>query len=234
MVIKENNFINFLEEMMKKDLIFTDGSTLALGNIYCIAKNYSKHAAEMQSTVPKSPSVFIKPSTAYIKNNENIVIPDISQMVHHEVELVVVIGKDCINVTKDDAENYIAGYAVGIDVTLRDIQNKAKESGSPWAICKGFATSAPISDVIPINTLSEKIPFFDLSFSVNGVTKQQGNTKDMERSVGVLIEYLSKIFHLHQGDCIFTGTPEGVGQIVKGDTLTAELVGYAKLKVNVE
>jgi 5-carboxymethyl-2-hydroxymuconate isomerase len=163
-----------------------------------------------------------------------IKIPDFSNLCHHELELVVVIGKHCSNIDKSEAYKFIAGYAVGIDVTLRDIQNSAKQKGQPWAVAKGFVTSAPISQVISSEKFDGNVPDFELRLLVNGEQKQYGNTKDMERSVPELIEYLSKVFTLNPGDCIFTGTPEGVGQIKKGDKLVAELVGYTKIELNVE
>ncbi len=219
---------------MKRTLVFTDGKELPVGMMFCVGSNYSKHAREMGGTIPAEPVIFLKPSKAYLQNGESIKLPDFSELVHHEVELVVVIGKDCDNITADEARDYIEGYAVGIDVTLRDIQNQAKKEGKPWAVSKGFVTSAPISVVIPSSLFHEKEPCFDLSLKVNGEVRQQVHTSEMERTVGKLLEYLSKVFTLQAGDVIFTGTPEGVGQIKKGDTIEAELVGYANLKVFVE
>lgn len=111
----------------------------------------------------------------------------------------------------------MAGFAVGIDVTLRDLQNQCKTNGKPWAVAKGFRTSAPISKITPLNQIPTNMKYFDLELQINGQIKQSGNTKDMERSVEELISYLSKVFSLKAGDLIFTGTPEGVGKINKGD-----------------
>jgi len=219
---------------MNKELKFIGGDKLPINNIFCIGKNYSKHIAEMGGDKPKDPLVFLKPNSAYIQNGDCVVLPKISNMVHYEVELVVVIGSRCSKISKDQASEYIAGYAVGIDVTLRDIQKQAKENGHPWAVAKGFYTSAPISDVIPAEDFGNKIPFFDIMIKVNDEIRQQASTKEMERPVEVLIEYLSDIFTLNPGDCIFTGTPEGVGPLIKGDKVHAELINYVKLDVNVE
>jgi 2-keto-4-pentenoate hydratase/2-oxohepta-3-ene-1,7-dioic acid hydratase in catechol pathway len=219
---------------MIKNLIFTNGKELRPGVMYGIGQNYAKHAKEMNSTVPAEPVIFIKPPSSYIPGGDRIKAPKMSNNVHHEVELVVVIGKECVNVSKEDAYKYIAGYAVGIDVTMRDLQNKAKTEGKPWAVCKGFATSAPISRIIPIEEISSDNPDFDIELLVNGEMRQAVNTSEMERSVGVLIEYLSEIFGLYPGDCIFTGTPEGVAKIQSGDKLFAELKGFTTLEVEVE
>jgi 2-keto-4-pentenoate hydratase/2-oxohepta-3-ene-1,7-dioic acid hydratase in catechol pathway len=219
---------------MDKHFIFTDGTKLEIGTMYCIGQNYEKHAKEMGGEVPKDPVVFIKPPASYIPDGSSVILPDFSNNVHHEVELVVVIGKDCRNVSQSEARTCIAGYAVGIDVTLRDIQKSAKESGKPWAVAKGFVTSAPISQVIPARDFGDVIPYFDLKLQVNGELRQNGNTKDMARPVAMLIEYLSKVFTLREGDCIFTGTPEGVGKIISGDNISAELSGKVFLDISVE
>lgn len=219
---------------MNKELIFTDGKTMQAGVMYCIGKNYSLHIKEMGGEAPKDPVVFLKPPAAYLPDGGTIELPDISDNVHHEVELVVIIGKDARNISKEKAKDYIAGYAVGIDVTLRDIQKNAKDKGLPWAVAKGFYTSAPISKIVPAGEIKGSDPVFDLNLELNGEIKQSGSTGDMERPVSALIAYLSNIFSLRKGDIIFTGTPHGVGQIKKGDKLTAKLSDIVDLKVNAE
>jgi len=213
---------------------FTDGRKMKVGTMFCVGQNYSKHAQEMGSEVPKDPIIFLKPPIAYIPDGGKVILPAISNLPHHEVELVVVIGKDCDDVSIDDAVKYIAGYAVGLDITLRDIQNKAKKDGHPWAVAKGFRTSAPISRIVPASQFADEIPFFVLELKVNDDMKQFTNTREMERNVAVLISYLSGIFGLREGDCIFTGTPEGVGEIKHGDRLHAELKGYITLDVSIK
>jgi 2-keto-4-pentenoate hydratase/2-oxohepta-3-ene-1,7-dioic acid hydratase in catechol pathway len=209
--------------MSYKKLKFIDGSELETGTMYCIGQNYAKHAAEMGSKVSADPTIFIKPPAALILNDEEIILPDISKNVHHELELVVVIGDDCDSISPDNAINVIAGYAVGIDVTLRDVQELSKISGKPWSVSKGFKTSAPISEIIPQSEFNDKIPEFEMNLFVNGELRQHGFSKDMEKKIPELIAYISKIFTLRKGDLIFTGTPEGVGQIISGDRITAEL-----------
>jgi len=219
---------------MIKTLKFTNGTELQTGTLYCVASNYSKHAMEMGGEIPHAPAIFIKPPAAYIESRDKIRLPDMSKIVHHEVELVVVIGKECISISKEDADDYIAGYGIGIDVTMRDVQAEAKKEGKPWAVAKGFVTSAPISKIIPKSQINGNNPDFYLELKINGEIRQKGSTADMERKPDVLIEFLSKVFTLQPGDCIFTGTPEGVGQITSGDKLLADLGGLACLEVTVE
>ena len=220
--------------MMYEKLKFKNGWEMETGTMYGIGKNYAKHAREMGGEVPKDPVVFLKPPAAYVSTGSEIKLPDFSENVHHEVELVVIIGKDCMDVNADEAFDYIAGYGVGIDFTLRDLQAKAKQAGLPWTVAKGFYQSAPISEIVPAEEIKEKAPVFDLELKVNGEIRQSGSTKDMERPVDILIEYLSHVFTLRKGDVIFTGTPEGVGQIKSGDKIEAELKGFAELKINVK
>jgi 2-keto-4-pentenoate hydratase/2-oxohepta-3-ene-1,7-dioic acid hydratase in catechol pathway len=218
---------------MTSQFNFTDGSTLPVGTMYCIGKNYAAHVREMGGDAPPDPLVFIKPSTSFVASGGLVRPPElngkpISANMHHEVELVVVIGEDCAGIEPSDAKRVIAGYAVGLDMTLRDVQTAAKERGEPWAVAKGFATSAPISVVIPAARVAADlpdVPVFDVQLHVNDELRQFGSTSAMERSVAVLISYLSHIFTLRRGDCVFTGTPEGVSRVVSGDMLRAELNG---------
>ena len=219
---------------MKKYLNIADGGNIEIGTIFCIGKNYAAHAAEMNSVVPTDPIIFIKPANAYIPDGGEICIPDISKSVHYETELVVVIGKDWDGEDDSNPIDCVEGYAIGIDLTLRDIQQKAKDKGHPWAVAKGFKTSAPISTVVPKSKIENGVKFFDLSLEINGETRQAGNTGAMERDVQTLIKYIAKVFGLNRGDLIFTGTPEGVGEIHSGDKLHAELKGYVSLDVKVK
>ncbi len=216
---------------MKRYLNFTNGEQLELENIFAVASNYSKHADEMKTSVPEKPVIFLKPTSAYVPSGSRLFLPEISNEIHHEVELVVVIGKDGKDIRPDEAADYIAGYAVGIDLTLRDLQSEAKKKGQPWGIAKGFFGSAPISDVIPSVIFQGKIPEFDLILKVNGIVRQSSNTRNMVHSVAELVSFISQIFSVNCGDCIFTGTPEGVGKVERGDSLEAELLGFTKLIV---
>lgn len=219
---------------MDFEFTFTDGRKLPVRTIYCIGKNYSKHAKEMGGDVPTEPIIFIKPASAYVSDKGTILLPNFSKLIHHELELVVVIGKESYGISPEDADSIIAGFGVGIDVTLRDIQNKAKNNGEPWAVAKGFQTSAPISNIVPYELIKENPKFFDIELYLNGVLKQKVNTSEMERTYSDLIAYLSDVFSLQPGDCIFTGTPEGVGQINSGDELIAILKNYVSINVRAE
>jgi 2-keto-4-pentenoate hydratase/2-oxohepta-3-ene-1,7-dioic acid hydratase in catechol pathway len=199
----------------------TDGRKFLIGTMYCIGKNYAAHAREMGGEVPASPMVFLKPPAAYLPSGSSLPLPSFSHNVHHEVELVILIGKDCADITEEQVPGVIAGYAVGLDMTLRDIQAQAKQKGEPWAIAKGFRGAAPISDFIPSDGTT--IADFDVYLTVNGAVRQQGATTYMERSVAELVAYLSSVFTLRAGDIVLTGTPEGVSAIQSGDMLHAEL-----------
>lgn len=200
---------------------FTNGASLPVGTMYCIGRNYAAHAREMGAEIVADPIVFIKPPAAYRESNVDVALPSFSNDVHHEIELVVVIGHDTDGCSAEDAWKYIAGVTVGIDLTARDIQSAAKKNGHPWAVAKSWAGSAPCGTVIPTADCGRGP--WDLSLEVNGVARQHGNTRNMERTVEELVSYLSSVFTLRAGDCIFTGTPEGVGPVAAGDHAVANL-----------
>ena len=204
-----------------------------VNNIFCVGKNYELHAKEMGGSKPIEPVIFLKPNSAIINNNSKITLPTISKNIHHEVELVLLIGKNGKNIPKENALEYISGYAVGLDLTMRDIQTEAKNSGNPWAIAKGFDYSAPISDFID-SSLIKNPNNLSVNLKVNGTIRQTGNIPDMIFSVEEIISYLSNIFTLNCGDLIYTGTPEGVAQIKSGDKLNAELVDFTNLEITIE
>jgi 2-keto-4-pentenoate hydratase/2-oxohepta-3-ene-1,7-dioic acid hydratase in catechol pathway len=202
-----------------------DGEPFQLGTMYCIGRNYAAHAREMGAPRPPAPLVFLKPPTALLPEDQPITRPSWSALLHHEIELVVLIGSDCINLGPNDAGSAIAGYGVGIDLTLRDIQDGAKQRGEPWAVAKGFRGSAPLSPFVrPDHPALRSGEPFTLHLTVNGKTRQYGTTDQMERSVSELIAYLSSVFHLTRGDLVFTGTPAGVGALIPGDLVVAELL----------
>lgn len=207
---------------------------ITVGTIYCIGRNYAKHAAELGNTVPEQPMVFLKPASSIIDDGQAIRLPSQSRDVHHEVELVVAIGKQGKNIRKEEALGYIAGYGIGIDVTARDIQQQAKDRGHPWSVAKGFDTFAPISRFVPVTSATD-FSDMELSLTVNGTQRQHGFTSHMIFPVEELVSYLSTIFTLFPGDLIFTGTPEGVSQIKKGNEVEAVLgKREVVLKVSVE
>ncbi len=213
---------------MKTIEFSNSAATLPIGKIFCLGRNYAEHAKEMKSDVPSTPIVFLKPSSAIIHNGEPIIRPSISKSLHHEAEVVVVIGKGGKNIPASEAGKHIAGYAIGLDMTLRDVQNDAKSKGLPWTVCKGFDTSAPISSVIPATRVADPA-MLEFRCLVNGKQRQHGCASDMIFSPEEIIEYLSSLFTLEAGDLIFTGTPEGVGEVNPGDRVEAELIGFTKI-----
>lgn len=210
---------------------FSDGTTLPVGTMYCIGRNYAAHAREMGAEVVADPIVFIKPPAAYRADKSEIQLPAFSSDVHHEVELVIVIGNATERCAPDEAWNYIAGLTVGIDFTARDIQTAAKKNGHPWAVAKSWAGSAPCGTVVPVRDCG-KGPW-GLSLAVDGELRQQGTTSDMERSVEELVAYVASVFTLQPGDCIFTGTPEGVGPVQPGQHVVANLDSLVSLTIDI-
>jgi 2-keto-4-pentenoate hydratase/2-oxohepta-3-ene-1,7-dioic acid hydratase in catechol pathway len=208
------------------------GEILPVGKILCLGRNYADHAREMKADVPKSPVVFLKPSTALLHTGEKIAIPLLSHEMHYEAELVVVIGRDGKNIPLEHAIEYVYGYAVGLDMTLRDLQAEAKQKGLPWSVAKGFDTSAPVSAVVSKDRIVDPHKL-QLTLQVNGTTRQHASTGDMIFRIEAIIVYLSKVFTLERGDLIFTGTPDGVGEAKPGDNLIADLESVGTLTVSV-
>lgn len=214
---------------MKITTLLPVNKKIQINNIFCVGKNYADHAKEMGGDVPKEPIIFLKPTSAVIEDGQNIVIPKMSNNIHHEVELTVLIGKQGKNIPQSDALNYVAGYGLGLDMTMRDKQSEAKKGGNPWTISKGFDGSAPLSPFIEASKISDPHNL-EISLKVNGKERQHSNTKNMIFRIDVLISFLSSIFTLEEGDIIYTGTPEGVAQVVSGDILEAEIPGVGSLK----
>ncbi len=198
---------------------------LRVSKIICVGRNYREHAAEMKAEVPSDPILFLKPPTAIVHSGDDIVRPLFSKEMHHEVELVVALGRGGKDIASAEAWDLIAGYGVGLDMTLRDVQGVAKRNGLPWAVAKGFDTSAPVSDFIPAQQAGSR-PVFDIECSVNGAVRQRVSTSTMIFDIPTILSYVSTIFTLEAGDLIFTGTPEGVGPVNPGDTIEAKLSGY--------
>jgi len=217
------------------DYVFKDkiAENVPIGKLVCLGRTYKKHAEEMNSDVTKDPLLFLKPSSSVIFEGASIIIPKMSKCLHHEVELGVVIGKKCKNVSRRESLNYVLGYLLALDITARDIQSIAKKNGWPWSIAKGFDTFAPISKVILKKSVLNPNNL-DLSLKINGEMRQQSNTSHMIYSVERIIEFISELMTLERGDLIMTGTPEGVGEIVTGDLLDAKLGDICSLKVNVK
>lgn len=201
--------------------------------IFAIGRNYAEHIRELNNERPDEPVIFTKPDTAIIRNNQPFYYPDFSRDIHHEVELVLRMGKNGKNIPENFALSYIESIGIGIDFTARDLQQKAKEKGLPWDIAKGFDGSAPISDkFISVNHFPD-LSNIRFRLHVNGQSRQEGHTRLMIFSFAYIISYLSKFFTLRQGDLIFTGTPKGVGPVVPGDVLHAFIEDEKLLEVEV-
>lgn len=210
----------------------TSGLVIRPGKLICVGRNYAKHAAEMKSEVPEAPVLFLKPATALVGQGGKIILPAMSQDVHHELELVVAIGRGGKNISAGDALNHVDGYALGLDMTARDLQSEAKQSGLPWSVAKGFDTFAPLGPFVKAHDIHNPQDLH-LELLVNGEVRQKAHTADMIFSVADLIAYCSTIFTLLPGDLIFTGTPEGVGRVAEGDQLIARCSKIPDLRVKV-
>ena len=199
--------------------------------IYCIGRNYAEHAKEMGASVDKEqPIFFMKPADAIVEDGADIPYPPATRNLHHEVELVAAIGKAGKAIAAADAMAHVWGYAVGLDMTRRDLQGEAKKLGRPWDIGKGFDHSAPIG---PIRRADECRIDGDtrVTLEVNGALRQQSTIGKLIWNLGEIIEHLSAAWELQPGDLIFTGTPEGVAAVRRGDTLKAAVTGVGTLQV---
>ncbi|MFZ3207868.1 MAG: fumarylacetoacetate hydrolase family protein [Geobacteraceae bacterium] len=204
-----------------------------IGKILCIGRNYAEHIRELRNEIPEEPVIFMKPSTAVISDGETIVIPPYSQECHYEVELALLIGKTGRNIPVESTYEYIVGYGVAIDLTLRDVQANLKRNGLPWDIAKGFDTACPLSCFAPASGVKSP-QNLHIRLSVNGVIRQDGSTSMMIHSIPAIVSHISSIFTLEPGDIVLTGTPSGVGSIVSGDRLVAKIPGVAQLQVTVQ
>ena len=194
--------------------------------VFCVGQNYADHALEMGSDPNReSPFFFTKPGSA-LHQNSAMPFPTVTNNLHHEVELVVCLKSGGVNIKPDDVDACIYGYAVGIDLTRRDLQAEAKSKGRPWDTAKGFDQAGPVSKVIP-KTLWQPHADSTISLRLNGDLRQQATLGQLIWSVPELIAELSKYYCLESGDVIFTGTPAGVGPIAAGDLLEAEIAGMA-------
>ncbi len=222
----ENSF------MTKQIKIQNSDTNIPIGKIVCVGRNYVEHIHELGNEIPEKPIVFLKPASAVIFSGEEIIYPDYSNEMHHEVELLLLIGKTIKNVTIEEAEDAIIAYGLGLDMTLRDVQNEMKKKGYPWTTAKCFDTSAVISEFILKEnlklTLEEK-----LLLSVNGAIKQNETLQKMIFKPVEIVQYLSTLMTLHYGDIIFTGTPKGVGKVNRGDKLFASFADLLTLNCSV-
>ena len=205
---------------------------IPVGKIVCIGRNYVEHIKELGNQIPDKPVIFIKPASSIVGEGGTIVIPPHSSDCHHEVELAVMIGSEAKNVHANNALEHVTGYAVALDLTLRDIQSAQKEKGLPWEIAKAFDTACPLSAFVPADQVGDPQKL-QIKLIVNDEVRQDGDTGDMMRSVAELIAAASAYFTLEAGDILLTGTPSGVGRIVSGDKLEAVIEKVGRLHVSV-
>ncbi|KJH68087.1 fumarylacetoacetate hydrolase family protein [Chromobacterium violaceum] len=197
---------------------------IRVGNIFCIGRNYAAHAAELGNKVEDEPLVFLKPTSALLDESSPIRLPEYSGDVHHECELVALIGKGGDDIPPEKALDHVAGYGIGLDLTARDVQTEAKRKGQPWTKAKGFRGAACVSTLVPAARVEDpqRLKF---ELRVNGQLRQRGDAGLMLFTLAEQISYLSRLYGLSDGDLIFTGTPEGVARIESGDQLDLSLHG---------
>jgi 2-keto-4-pentenoate hydratase/2-oxohepta-3-ene-1,7-dioic acid hydratase in catechol pathway len=209
------------------------GREISVGKIVCMGQNYAKHVEELKTRIPDKPMLFFKPSTALLGPDEPIRLPQFSSNIHYEAELVALIGKRARYISASEALQFVGGYAVGLDLTARDVQSEARKRGEAWAVAKGFDGSAPVSEITSAEDVGDP---GDLSIELrlNEEIRQSARTSEMIFKIPDIIAYASGIFTLEPGDLVFTGTPSGVGAIRSGDILEAriERVGTARWKVS--
>ena len=210
-----------------------DARRFAVNRIYCVGRNYADHAREMGHDPDREPPFFfMKPASAIVTDGENMQYPSLSNDVHHEIEMVVAIGKGGANIPADKALEHVYGYGVGLDMTRRDLQGEAKKMGRPWDTGKAFDQSAPCSALVPVAQCGHPSQG-SIRLMVNGEVRQEGDLNQLIWNVPDTIAYLSTLFTLQAGDLIFSGTPAGVGPIKKGDVLEGEVAGLPVLKTRI-
>ena len=207
-----------------------------VNRVYCVGRNYEEHAKEMGFTGREPPFFFIKPTDALVVVNANetgsIPYPSLTKNLHHEIELVVAIGSGGKNIKAADAHKHVYGYAVGLDMTRRDLQGEMKKQGRPWEIGKSYDHSAPIGPITPAAQAGD-IEKAELFIQVDGKDRQRSNVSKLIWNIGEIIEHLSAAWELKPGDLIYTGTPEGVAAVVTGQTMACCVAGLMPLNVKV-
>ena len=216
--------------------VLGSAARFAVHRIYCVGRNYAEHAKEMGFTGREPPFFFMKPADAVVPVSADDIgtlpYPSLTANLHHEVELVVAIGKGGKNIPAATALQHVYGYAVGLDMTRRDLQNDMKKQGRPWCIGKGFDHSAPLGPITPAEQAGD-VAQAALWLQVNGQERQRSSVAQLIWSIAETIEYLSAAWALQPGDLIYTGTPEGVGAVVQGDLLEAGIDGLGTLRLRV-
>jgi fumarylpyruvate hydrolase len=204
--------------------------------IYCVGRNYVEHAKEMGFTGREPPFFFLKPADAVVPvaagETGTMAYPTLTKDLHHEIELVVAIGTGGKNIPAADAQKHIFGYAVGLDMTRRDLQGEMKKLGRPWCIGKAFEQSAPIGPITPAAQAGD-VANAEIFLQVGGKDRQRSNVSKLIWNIGEIIEHVSAAWDLQPGDLIYTGTPAGVAAVVSGDTMVGSVAGLGELRIHV-
>jgi fumarylpyruvate hydrolase len=226
------------------EYLFTPEKTLSVGvqgetrrfpvrRIYCVGRNYAEHTREMGFDPDRElPFFFNKNPDNLVLDGGNFPYPSVSKNVHHEIELVLALGKGGTDIPVEKAMEYVYGYAVGLDMTRRDLQNEAKKTGRPWEIGKAFEHSAPMTDIVPASKIGH-IEKGAIWLKVNGEIRQNSDIDQLIWKIPEIISYLSAIFELKAGDLIMTGTPAGVGAVQRGDVMEGHVAGVGTLRTQV-
>lgn len=212
--------------------VVNSDSVFPVRRIYCIGRNYADHAIEMGHDPDREPPFFFQKNPDNLDFSGTFTYPEKSNDVHYEMELVIAIGKGGKNISLDNAREHVYGYAMGLDMTRRDLQSNMKKMGRPWEIGKAFEKSAPMGPIMPASDIGHPIEGL-IDLKVNGELKQKGDLNQMIWKTEEMINYLSDYYELAAGDLIMTGTPAGVGPITKGDVMTGSVAGMGELVVTV-
>ena len=217
--------------------VHDESALFPVHRIYCVGRNYEEHAKEMGFSGREAPFFFLKPTDAlvFVADGETgqMPYPSLTQNLHHEIELVVAIGKGGRNIPANEAMSHVYGYAVGLDMTRRDLQGEMKKQGRPWCIGKGFDHSAPMG---PITKAAQAglVEHAEIRLEVNGQSRQKSTTEQLMWKIPEIIEHLSAAWELQPGDLIFTGTPEGVGAVKSGDLMVGAVAGLGELRIQIQ
>lgn len=205
------------------------GGAFPVRRIYCVGRNYAEHAREMGHDTREPPFFFDKPADAVLTGGAAMAYPPETGDLHHEIELVVAIGRDGSDIAEAAALDHVWGYGVGLDMTRRDLQATAKKAGRPWTFAKGFDQSAPLGDLVPAEAIGHPQQGA-ITLLVNGVEVQRGDLGEQIWNVAETIAFLSRFVGLKAGDLIMTGTPKGVGAVSRGDVLEGEIEGVGRVR----
>jgi fumarylpyruvate hydrolase len=206
------------------------GGRFPVRRVYCVGRNYAEHAREMGHDPNEAPPFFFgKPPDALVSGGASVAYPPMTADLHHEIELVAVLGRGGADIPVEAALSHVWGYAAGIDLTRRDLQAEAKKQGRPWDMAKGFDQSAPIGEIAPVSAIGHPAGG-RIVLNVNGTARQSADIADMIWTVPHIIAHLSRFVVLAPGDVIFTGTPAGVAAVVRHDRLEGEIEGIGSVR----